>query len=331
MGFLELLDRSSRVSARLSNAIRRAAANREIPYQTIAAYLSDGDIGRYRMSRIENIGRKSIAELDLLIAEASASVTMLAAADEAPKFVDSAQAEISFPDFLSQFFGVDPALQKVIGDATSGGYFPYGTIKEYIKAEQEGRNSLADLKGMTVELISELDHLLIESGYVSTTSFLPDGVEANPALLGDACDVGQQNSSELQETPNPGLLALSIPAFVESLGKRKVSSRLRSEAFSAAGIPYPPFDNIGEYISSSSRQAKLVSDGGFSRTSVRELERLLSAAIGSSQSNTVYLERNSNEFIDIGLAMSQALAECDERQLAVVTGRMFEKKTLGII
>lgn len=317
-GFVELLDQSSRVSIRLSNVIRRAAAQKELPYQTIGAYLSDGELGRFRMSRLENLGRKSIAELELLIAEAALNFSQT---DTSVVANNLSTAEIGIPEFLGQFCGVNPTLLAAVADASENGVLPFRTVREYVQAGDAGKEQMLIVRGISREALFEFDHLLAESGYfLSVMSRTEEGVP-------DSLPLPDTHSSLNTGLSNEEILGVPIVEFIERQYK-KISRNLRSEIRQRNSGQAIPYETVGQYLLAEDRLERLTREYGLSQRSALEFERLVRIALKTPREGRTSIPRNENGYADVGSLMHDVLSSLHQRQQIIMALRFFEKRTL---
>lgn len=320
LGFPELLDRSSRVSVRLSNAVKRAAAQQKIPYRTVGAYLNDGEFGRHQMSRIENLGRKSIAELELLIAEASLALNHSDDVGTSTSAHNLTEAEVAIPEFLGQFFGVNPLLVAAVEDAVTNGELPFSTVKEYLEAGDSGRERMLALHGITHDLLLKFDHVLAESGFLY--SRIP--IDNNPSVESQITEASAISGGDPKASCEE-LLGLSIMEFVDKYGTR--SRDLRSDIASLAMTRPIPFKTVGDYVNTTQRFEKFIA-GGLGKKSALAFERLVRTTISSTNDNSFSVPSNAGGYPDIGVTMHEVLSLLDNRQKSVIVSRFFEKRTL---
>ena len=119
---------------RLWNAINRAVAQNKLPFLTVQAYLNAGEVGKSRMLQVDNIGLKSLVELDLLIAEkVGEPANPVPATSEVP--VDPQNEDVrslGLVQFLAKQHVVSVRLTNAVGAAVISGSCPFDTVRAYL-------------------------------------------------------------------------------------------------------------------------------------------------------------------------------------------------------
>lgn len=182
-GFLDLLDRSSRVSARLRNAIRSAANKKKLPYQTVEAYLEAGEVGRSKMLQIGNLGRKSFDELEFLIAEAAQQRSAATVCSESRSTLNNRNEladelalrtqkldssndvgilRLPLDVFIAQQKTVSTRLSNAISTAVRTGTCTFETVADYLRCEQR-QDELRKIENLGRGSAYEFEQLVIQS------------------------------------------------------------------------------------------------------------------------------------------------------------------------
>lgn len=173
---LDFVSKSGRASMRLRNAIQRAEARDELPYRTIKAYLDAGEAGRWRMLRLENLGRKSLAELDQLIAEEAARPAAVISSgtsqpgglvrkDLGQEGVDNSDEDLlrlPLDAFLAGQLLVSARLANAISTAVGAGVCPFETIGDYLRCHRR-QEELQRIENLGRKSSSEFERLVARS------------------------------------------------------------------------------------------------------------------------------------------------------------------------
>lgn len=189
LSLLDLLNLSENVSVRLLNAVTYAASQRKLPYDTVAAYVSAGETGRSRMMEIDNLGRKSLAELDQIIAERVDCQYAPDPTNELLSLVDDEELlRLPLDEFLVKQRSVGTRLFNAISMAVLTGNCPFETVADYVrcntrhqelrKVENLGRASAIEFERLVARFITSKSYLIEmkigDSGFVDVGHIVRD-------------------------------------------------------------------------------------------------------------------------------------------------------------
>lgn len=207
-GLLELIEHSSSgVSVRLWNAIRTAEAKKKLPYRTVEAYLAAGELGRTKMLALENLGRKSLAELEQLIAEASEHRELAVARNAGTQQSGLHDSEAATPSqaagltpnsrqellalpldaFLRKQRSVSARLLNAVSASVRAGTCPFENIADYLRygtrqdelkrIESLGRGSAQEFERLVIRALkngasSSIQATCNDSGYTDVGTLM---------------------------------------------------------------------------------------------------------------------------------------------------------------
>lgn len=189
LGLLDLLNVSENVSVRLVNAVMYAASQKMLPYDSIADYLNAGEEGKSRMLQIDNLGRKSLAELDQIIAERVDHQFIPGTNNELLSLVEDEELlKLPLDEFLVKQRSVGTRLFNAISAAVSSGVCPFETVADYVrcdsrqqelrKVENLGRASAIEFERLVTRFITSKSYLIEmkigDSGFVDVGHIVRD-------------------------------------------------------------------------------------------------------------------------------------------------------------
>jgi hypothetical protein len=189
LSLLDLLNLSENVSVRLLNAVTFAASQKKLPYDTVAAYVNAGETGRSRMMEIDNLGRKSLAELDQIIAERVDHHYSPDSHNELLSLVEDEELlRLPLDEFLVKQRSVGTRLFNAISSAASTGTCPFESVADYVrcdtrqqelrKVENLGRASAIEFERLVARFITSKSYMIEmkigESGFVDVGHIVRD-------------------------------------------------------------------------------------------------------------------------------------------------------------
>lgn len=150
-------------SVRLVNAIRCAAHEGTLPFRIVADYLAAGQDASDRMLKIPNLGRKSVAELEVLIQEFAKAPLPIKSQLELVVIQPTDQGipsdfGISLDEFLNRQTRVSTRLANAIRTAVDDGICPFPTVSEYLQTKN-GYLRLCNLPNLGKGSALEFDKL----------------------------------------------------------------------------------------------------------------------------------------------------------------------------
>ncbi len=262
---VELIDSKIDVSVRLRHCINVAMEDDEFPIRTVFDYLEAGPEAHLMFSKIPNMGRKSLRELDDLVNGCKHDQTITNSFGKANstkrargKYVQfngksRKPSTIDLRD-LALYGGASVRLLNCLSAALEDDYFPIRTVGDYVNAGSNAAEALLRLPSMGKKSLLELGSLVAEISSEEESEII---------------DERESLYSKCPESIRNLKISEAVQFDISFFGLSRSISR--AEEFNTV-----PFNSIGEYFLAGENASKILKNTSrLSKKKITQVDTLI--------------------------------------------------------